>query len=142
MSHLSVGPVHHMRIAVTDVGRSQAFYTEVLGFEVAVAAPPPAGEEHHEVLVDSLQGGVILMHQGMFFGFVPSTTNVPRPRITSTRSASGSITSASPSLRERTSMRRRTRWISWASSTVPCGTSRRSGCRSSRSSTRTASPSN
>jgi glyoxylase I family protein len=71
VSHLSVGPVHHMRIAVTDVGRSQAFYTEVLGFEVAVAAPPPAGEEHHEVLVDSLQGGVILMHQGMFFGLRP-----------------------------------------------------------------------
>jgi len=51
VSHLSVGPVHHMRIAVTDVGRSQAFYTEVL--------------------VDSLQGGVILMHQGMFFGLRP-----------------------------------------------------------------------
>ena len=48
-----------------------AFYTEVLGFEVAVAAPPPAGDENHEALVDSLQGGVILMHQGMFFGLRP-----------------------------------------------------------------------
>ncbi len=71
MSHLSVGPVHHMRMAVTDVQRSQAFYTEVLGFEVAVDAPPPPGNENYEVLVDSLQGGVILMHQGMFFGLRP-----------------------------------------------------------------------
>ena len=71
MSHLPVGPVHHMRMAVTDVQRSQAFYTEVLGFEVAVDAPPPPGDENHDVLVDSLQGGVILMHQGMFFGLRP-----------------------------------------------------------------------
>jgi glyoxylase I family protein len=71
VSHLSVGPVHHMRMAVTDVQRSRAFYTEVLGFEVAVDAPPPPGDENHEVVVDSLQGGVILMHQGMFFGLRP-----------------------------------------------------------------------
>src|SRR3954453_9024680 len=71
VSHLSVGPVHHMRMAVTDVERSRAFYTELLGFEVAVDAPPPAGDENHEALVDSLQGGVILMHQGMFFGLRP-----------------------------------------------------------------------
>ena len=71
MSHLPVGPVHHVRLAVTDVERSCAFYTEVLGFEVAVGAPPPAGDEHHEALVDSLQGGVILVHQGMFFGLRP-----------------------------------------------------------------------
>jgi glyoxylase I family protein len=71
VSHLSVGPVHHMRMAVTDVQRSRAFYTEVLGFEVAVDAPPPPGDENHEVLVDSLQGGVILMHGGMFFGLRP-----------------------------------------------------------------------
>ena len=71
MSHLPVGPIHHMRLAVTDVQRSRAFYTEVLGFEVAVDAPPPPENEHHAVLVDSLQGGVILMHQGMFFGLRP-----------------------------------------------------------------------
>lgn len=71
MSHLPVGPVHHIRMAVTDVQRSQAFYTDVLGFDVAVDAPPPPDDESHEAIVDSLQGGVILMHQGMFFGLRP-----------------------------------------------------------------------
>lgn len=71
MSHLPVGPIHHIRLAVTDVQRSVAFYTEVLGFDVAVDAPPPSDDEHHESLVDSLQGGVILMHEGIFIGLRP-----------------------------------------------------------------------
>ena len=71
MTPLPVGPVHHLRLAVTDVQRSVAFYTEVLGFEVAVAAPPPPDDPNHDALVDSLQGGVILMHQGMFVGLRP-----------------------------------------------------------------------
>ena len=71
MSHLPVGPVHHLRLAVTDVQRSVAFYTEILGFQVAVDAPPPPDDEHYAALVDSLQGGVILMHQGMFVGLRP-----------------------------------------------------------------------
>jgi catechol 2,3-dioxygenase-like lactoylglutathione lyase family enzyme len=71
MSHLPVGPVHHIRMTVTDVERSTAFYTEILGFAVAVAGPPPPDDETHDVLVDSLQDGVILAHQGMFFGLRP-----------------------------------------------------------------------
>lgn len=71
MPHLPVGPVHHLRMAVTDVQRSTIFYTEVLGFEVAVGGPPPPDDENHDALVDALQGGVILMHQGMFFGLRP-----------------------------------------------------------------------
>jgi glyoxylase I family protein len=71
VSPLPVGPIHHVRMAVTDVERSTAFYTEVLGFEVAVAEPPPTDDEHYDAIVDSLQGGVILLHQGMFFGLRP-----------------------------------------------------------------------
>ena len=71
MSHLPVGAIHHLRLAVTDVARSRAFYTEVLGFTVAVEGPPPPENEHHEALVDSLQDGVILMHEGMFIGLRP-----------------------------------------------------------------------
>ena len=71
MTSLPVGSIHHVRMAVTDVARSTAFYTDVLGFQVAVAEPPPPDDEHYDALVDSLQGGVILMHQGMFFGLRP-----------------------------------------------------------------------
>ena len=71
MSHLPVGAVHHLRLAVTDVQRSVTFYTEVLGFQVAMAAPPPADDPDHDAIVDSLQGGVILMHEGMFVGLRP-----------------------------------------------------------------------
>src|SRR5438067_11610304 len=71
MSHLPVGAVHHIRVTVTDVERSKAFYTEVLGFTVGVDAAPPPGHEHHDTIVDSLQGGVVLAHDGMFFGLRP-----------------------------------------------------------------------
>ena len=34
---LSLGPVHHLRLTVTNVERSRAFYTELLGFQIAMA---------------------------------------------------------------------------------------------------------
>jgi catechol 2,3-dioxygenase-like lactoylglutathione lyase family enzyme len=71
VSLLPVGPIHHIRLTVSDVERSKAFYTEVLGFTIAVDGPPPEDDPNHAVLVDSLQGGVILMHEGMFFGLRP-----------------------------------------------------------------------
>lgn len=75
MDHLPIGVVHHIRMAVTDVEKSKAFYTGILGFEVAIDAPPPLDDEHHGSMVDSLQGGVVLMHQGMFFGLRPTDTD-------------------------------------------------------------------
>jgi catechol 2,3-dioxygenase-like lactoylglutathione lyase family enzyme len=69
---LPVGPIHHVRLTVTDVERSQAFYTEVLGFAVAVGAPPPPEDPNHDVVADSLQGGVVLAHHGMFIGLRPA----------------------------------------------------------------------
>jgi glyoxylase I family protein len=71
VSHLPVGQIHHLRLSVTDVERSKAFYTEVLGFQVAVDGPPPPEDEHHDAIVDSLQGGVILQHGEMFIGLRP-----------------------------------------------------------------------
>jgi catechol 2,3-dioxygenase-like lactoylglutathione lyase family enzyme len=71
VSQLPVGPIHHLRLTVTDVARSQAFYTEVLGFGVVLDTPPPPDDPNHGILSDSLQGGVILQHQGMFIGLRP-----------------------------------------------------------------------
>ncbi len=37
---ISVSGVHHVRLIVTDVARSQAFYTGLLNFKLAVELPP------------------------------------------------------------------------------------------------------
>ncbi len=37
---IATGPVHHLRLTVTDVDRSRAFYTEVLGFAVVMELNP------------------------------------------------------------------------------------------------------
>ena len=36
---IATGSVHHLRLTVRDVARSQAFYTEVLGFEHVMDLP-------------------------------------------------------------------------------------------------------
>lgn len=69
---LKVGSVHHIRLTVTDVGRSRAFYTEVLGFEVAVDGPPPADDPHHDLAVEVLQRGIVLMNGPMLLGLRPA----------------------------------------------------------------------
>ena len=53
---LTIGTPHHIRLTVTDVARSRAFYTEVLGFDVAL---------------DTLQGGVVLVNAGVMVGLRP-----------------------------------------------------------------------
>jgi glyoxylase I family protein len=68
---LSLGPVHHLRLTVTDVERSRAFYTELLGFQVAVGAPPPADDPHHDLAVEVLQGGIVMVNGDMLLGLRP-----------------------------------------------------------------------
>ncbi|HET7338852.1 MAG TPA: VOC family protein, partial [Candidatus Dormibacteraeota bacterium] len=36
---IELGPIHHLRLTVTDIARSREFYTNLLGFTVAVEAP-------------------------------------------------------------------------------------------------------
>jgi len=36
---IATGPVHHLRLTVADVGRSRAFYEEVLGFRFVMDLP-------------------------------------------------------------------------------------------------------
>ena len=68
-SPLRVGAPHHVRLTVTDVARSQAFYTEVFGFEVAMAGPP--AEDPDGLVADALQGGVVLVNAGVLIGLRP-----------------------------------------------------------------------
>src|SRR4051794_21265633 len=65
-SSLRVGTPHHVRLTVTDVARSQAFYTEVFGFEVAMPGPPP--EDPGGLVADALQGGVVMINAGVLIG--------------------------------------------------------------------------
>jgi catechol 2,3-dioxygenase-like lactoylglutathione lyase family enzyme len=68
---LSLGPVHHLRLTVTDVERSRAFYTELLGFQIAMDTPPPVDDPHHDLTLDLLQGGIVLANGDLLLGLRP-----------------------------------------------------------------------
>jgi glyoxylase I family protein len=68
---LSLGPIHHVRLTVTDVERSRAFYTELLGFQVAMDSPPPVDDPHHDLTLDVLQGGIVLVNGDLLLGLRP-----------------------------------------------------------------------
>lgn len=68
---LALGPVHHLRLTVTDVERSREFYTGLLGFQVAMDAPPPPHDPHHDLTVDILQDGIVLSNGDLLIGLRP-----------------------------------------------------------------------
>jgi glyoxylase I family protein len=68
---LSLGPVHHLRLTVTDVERSRAFYTELLGFQIAMDAPLPPDDPHHDLTVDILQSGIVMSNGDLLMGLRP-----------------------------------------------------------------------
>ena len=67
---LQIGTPNHVRLTVTDVARSRAFYTEVLGFDVALDSPPD--DDPDGVIADLLQGGVVLVNAGVMIGLCPT----------------------------------------------------------------------
>jgi catechol 2,3-dioxygenase-like lactoylglutathione lyase family enzyme len=68
---LSLGPIHHLRLTVTNVQRSQAFYTGLLGFQIAMDAPPPADDPNHDLTVEILQGGIVMINGDTLIGLRP-----------------------------------------------------------------------
>jgi len=68
-SPIQVGVPHHIRLTVTDVARSREFYTQVLGFDVALESPPD--DDLDGVVADTLQGGVVLVNAGVMIGLRP-----------------------------------------------------------------------
>ena len=54
---------------MTDVARSRAFYTQVLGFTVALESPPD--DDPDGVVADTLQGGIVLTNAGVLIGLRP-----------------------------------------------------------------------
>lgn len=71
MSVLATTGTHHIRLTVTDIDRSRAFYRDVLGFEIA--AESPGSPDDPEVRADPfrLYGGCVFQANGMLLGLRP-----------------------------------------------------------------------
>jgi glyoxylase I family protein len=67
---IASGPVHHLRLTVTDIGRSRQFYTGLLGFQVAVESPPRGDPAEAEVF-GILFGGVVMVRGDLLMGLRP-----------------------------------------------------------------------
>ena len=68
--HIPAGPVHHLRLTVTDIQRSRQFYTSLLGFQVAVESPPPGDPSEAETF-RILFGGVVMIRGDLVMGLRP-----------------------------------------------------------------------
>ncbi len=66
------GPIHHLRLTVTDVARSRAFYTQVLGFGSAAEVAPPPDHPEHGRISEALQGGIVLINGNLLMGLRPA----------------------------------------------------------------------
>ena len=67
---IDLGAIHHIRLTVTDIERSRKFYTELLGFQVAVEAPAshdPKSDPSYPVL----WGGVVMAKGSYLLGLRP-----------------------------------------------------------------------
>ena len=69
-AHIAAGPVHHLRLTVTDIQRSRQFYTSLLGFQVAVESPPPGDPSEAETF-RILFGGVVMVRGDLLMGLRP-----------------------------------------------------------------------
>jgi catechol 2,3-dioxygenase-like lactoylglutathione lyase family enzyme len=67
---ISVGPIHHLRLTVTDLERSRAFYTQILDFDVAVETPP-ATDPAFEAVNAILFGGIVMTRGNLLMGLRP-----------------------------------------------------------------------
>jgi catechol 2,3-dioxygenase-like lactoylglutathione lyase family enzyme len=69
-AQIGLGGIHHLRLTVTDIERSRKFYTDLLGFDVAVAAPEsndPKSDPSYPVL----WGGVVMSKGNYLLGLRP-----------------------------------------------------------------------
>lgn len=71
MALIETTGVHHIRITVTDIDRSRAFYQDVLGFDVAAESPGHPSDPGVRDDPAQLYGGVVFGVNGTLFGLRP-----------------------------------------------------------------------
>jgi catechol 2,3-dioxygenase-like lactoylglutathione lyase family enzyme len=135
---LSLGPVHHLRLTVTDVDRSRAFYTELLGFQIAMDAPPAADDPYHDLATDLLQGGIVMVNGDLLLGLRPVDAERANDRFDPFRCGLDHLSFAVAGRAEPERRRRRSRSAAWNTAISP--SCRRSASRCCRSRTPTGSP--
>ncbi|GAA2175803.1 VOC family protein [Agrococcus versicolor] len=75
---ITVTDYAHMRLTVTDIARSRAFYEAVFGFDVAFEAPPEDADEATKEQLAFLFGGVIYAFPGGLLGLRPVASSEDR----------------------------------------------------------------
>ena len=68
----------HVRLTVTDISRSRAFYESVFGFDIAFEAPPADADEETKAQLAFLFGGVIYSFGGGLLGLRPVASSGDR----------------------------------------------------------------
>jgi catechol 2,3-dioxygenase-like lactoylglutathione lyase family enzyme len=71
MAIIETTGLHHVRITVTNLERSRAFYSEVLGFEVVAASSGSPDDAAVRNDPAQLYGGVVFQTNGLLFGLRP-----------------------------------------------------------------------
>jgi catechol 2,3-dioxygenase-like lactoylglutathione lyase family enzyme len=68
---VQISGCHHMRLTVTDIARSKAFYTEVLGFRVLAESPGDPSDPAVRQDPERLYGGVVMAAGSAVLGLRP-----------------------------------------------------------------------
>ena len=68
---IPISDLAHLRLTVTDIARSRAFYDAVFGLPVLYEAPPADASESEKARLSFLFGGVIYLVGGKAFGLRP-----------------------------------------------------------------------
>lgn len=68
---LDISGGHHIRLTVTDIARSRAFYTDVLGFQVIAESPGDPQDPAVRADPNQLYGGVVLLAGSLVLGLRP-----------------------------------------------------------------------
>jgi glyoxylase I family protein len=71
MALVATTGLHHLRLTVSDLARSRAFYEEILGFEVVAQSPGDPSDPAVRQDPAQLYGGVIYQTNGILLGLRP-----------------------------------------------------------------------